>query len=121
MVGLRGSGRHPLSYLEPREPESEAEEDSMATSSEEGQAVGGVVTNNSLDYQAKKAWIQNASFREMRLHMGEPSIANIANMAAIGLIHGFSTTSFCISGVFPVEQLDSTKQPGFWKIVNGTW
>lgn len=65
MVGLRGSGRHPLSYLEPREPESEAEEDSMATSSEEGQAVGGVVTDNSLDYQAKKAWIQNASFREL--------------------------------------------------------
>ena len=55
----------PVNYLQPREPESEAEEDSMATSSEESRAVGGVVTDNSLDYQAKKAWIQSAGFREL--------------------------------------------------------
>ena len=37
----------------------------MATSSEESQTVGGKVIDNSLDYQAKKAWIQNAGFRQL--------------------------------------------------------
>lgn len=56
-----------MEYLQPRKPESEADEDdSVATTgSAQEKTVSGVLGESSMNYDAKKAWIMNASFREL--------------------------------------------------------
>ena len=57
----------PMEYLEPREPESEADEDASMTAREQSErrTVDGVTHDRSMTYDAKKAWIMNVTFQEL--------------------------------------------------------
>ena len=56
-----------MEFLEPREPESEADEDESMQVGEpsEERTIVGALNSRSMTYDAKKAWILNATFREL--------------------------------------------------------
>ena len=57
----------PMEYLEPREPESEVDEDDGVTAREQSErrTIEGVMHDRPMTYDAKKAWTMNLTFQEL--------------------------------------------------------